>query len=154
MKEISLTKGKVTLVDEEDYAELSKYKWCCHPKGYACRRSGDIKNVMMMHTQIINTPKGMETDHINGNKLDNQRKNLRICTRGENARNCKKPTMGKNHYKGVSWHKDAKKWEAYIHFKDRKYHLALCRGEKDAVIYYNVAAQILFGKFARLNFIS
>ena len=105
----------------------------------------------MMHRNLMNTPDGLETDHVNGDKLDNRRSNLRICTRGENAHNCKKPNRGKNRLKGVSF--GANGWEAYINWKDRKQHLGFFKNELDAATVYNVAAQLFFGEFARLNII-
>jgi len=92
MKKIKLSQGKVTLVDDEDFDLLSKYRWHYHT-GCRCeyaRRStwkdGKVGTIYM-HQMIINTPPGLETDHINGNKLDNRRENLRICTTRENQHN-------------------------------------------------------------------
>lgn len=79
----------VTIVDNEDYEELSKFKWCLN-NNYAGRRvtTGYRKSaIVYMHSVINRTPIGFDTDHINGNKLDNRRKNLRSCKRSENIRN-------------------------------------------------------------------
>ena len=75
-------RGKFTLVDKEDYEklELGKYVWRLNHKGYAKSRGAG-----MLHRFIIGAPKDMEVHHINGNKLDNRRKNLQLVTREEHV---------------------------------------------------------------------
>ena len=92
MKLILLTRGLSAVVDDEDYDKLMLSKWqsVLSLYGgivYAHRGDSIRKRSVTMHQQIMNTPKGMHTDHINGNGLDNRRSNLRIVTPGENCRN-------------------------------------------------------------------
>lgn len=85
---IKTKKGVEILVDDSDYEWLSEFKWCIGDR-YAMRTSyanGD-RVTILMHREIMNTPNGYSTDHINGNKLDNRRCNLRICTHTENMKN-------------------------------------------------------------------
>ncbi len=92
MREIPLTGGKSCLVDDCDYDFLSQWKWQLHPSGYA-RRTGSKNGVhytIWLHRLVHNTPDGFETDHINCDKLDNRRSNLRTCTRCENAKNVRR----------------------------------------------------------------
>ena len=63
-----------------------------------------------MHRVILKAPKGSLCDHINGNGLDNRRKNLRFCTKSENAINSKIRIDNKTGYRGISWDKDRSKW--------------------------------------------
>ena len=88
MKEIKLTQDKVALVDDEDYKWLNEFKWYC-AAGYAARNSPKINGKqsinIFMHREINNTPKGMDTDHISHNRLDNRKVNLRTCTCSENG---------------------------------------------------------------------
>ena len=116
MKKIKLSKGKVALVDNEDYIWLNQWKWHFMAGGYAMRhlRISEDKNskLIYMHRQILNTPKGLESDHINRNKLDNRKENLRVATRSQNNMNRKKRINCTSKYKGVSWHKQRKKWQA------------------------------------------
>ena len=91
---IWLTKGFSTIVDDEDYHELSKHKWQVVPsaeKIYAKRRAkkrlGETRDTIMMHRYILSADDEHEVDHINGNSLDNRRCNLRIVTRSENMAN-------------------------------------------------------------------
>ncbi len=79
--------GTVFYFDKEDYDLLSKYKWWVSGKGYLYTRI-DNKN-LFMHRIIMNAPKNMEVDHINHNKLDNRKDNLRICTHSQNCMNKK-----------------------------------------------------------------
>ncbi len=103
-----------------------------------------------MHNLIINTPDGMEADHINGNTLDNRRSNLRICTRGQNQRNRRGNLNGTSKYKGVSFKNENKKWVAQIGFKKNMF-IGYYKTEIEAALAYNEAAKKYHGKFARLN---
>ena len=91
MKEIPLAQGKVALVDDEDFEEMSKVTWhlvkshnTCYAHGYIKHSS---KKMVYMHRLILKTPEDMDTDHINGNGLDNRKENLRVVTHCENQRN-------------------------------------------------------------------
>lgn len=82
---ITTAKGQNIYADAEDLEKLSRYSWCISAKGYAV---ASINNhVKKMHQYLIDIPDGMVVDHINRNKLDNRRTNLRICTAKENGRN-------------------------------------------------------------------
>lgn len=115
---IKLTQNKFAIVDNKDFEYLNQWKWNYDKiTGYAKRH---IKNKSIyLHRIINNTPQNLFTDHINRNKLDNRKCNLRTCEKVLNQRNqkiCKTNTSG---YKGVSWSKSAKKWQSFI-FKDNK----------------------------------
>lgn len=94
-KRIKLTQGKYALVDVKDFEWLSQWKWFYANTniGYAIRKYEDRN--LYMHRVIMNTPKGMDTDHINGNGLDNRRSNLRVVTHYENLLNKKMHREGK-----------------------------------------------------------
>ena len=78
---------KQAIVDDDMFAALSQYKWYYTPDGYA---QGKIDGERVyMHRYVAKTPRGQFTDHINHNKLDNQRSNLRVCTHAENMQNRK-----------------------------------------------------------------
>lgn len=85
-----------TIVDDEDYEELNQYHWCGKQGGnggdpYVARtiRHGNTFETVRMHRVIMNTPKGMETDHINGFPWDNRKCNLKNVTKQENLSNRK-----------------------------------------------------------------
>lgn len=98
----------------------------------------------------MNPPDGMVIDHINGDKLDNRRQNLRICTSADNAKNQKvqENKIGKtSRYKGVYWHKRANKWMARI----GGMYLGIYHSEIDAALVYNEASKKYHGEFGRIN---
>jgi hypothetical protein len=156
MKEISLTKGKLALVDDEDFEYLNQWKWYCSPFGYALRsqsrRLPGPRIAIKMHRVVCNTPEDMETDHINGNKLDNRRSNLRACTRSENQHNRNKLVGNTSGFKGVTWHIKSKKWASYIVVNNHQIYLGLFQDIIDAANAYDSSAKKYFGEFARLNF--
>src|SRR6266566_1493572 len=102
MQKISLTQGRSALVDDKDYAWLSKWKWHCTEHGYARRCGYPEKSPISMHREILGLQKGDRkiVDHKNGNKLDNRRSNLRLCTFAQNIRNSSKRKTTANPYKG------------------------------------------------------
>jgi len=116
--EISLTQGKVALIDDEDMELVSKHKWCVRrePNNFyaatGVTRPSGVHTVLRMHRLIMDAPRGMDVDHINHNGLDNRRVNLRICTRTQNLRNSRKRKGCSSRFKGVAWCKPAKKWRA------------------------------------------
>lgn len=150
MREITLTKGYIAFVDDEDYDQLITHKWKANVTSsgqvYAMRAG------LKMHRVVMNAPKGMVVDHINGNTLDNQKKNLRICEQRMNARNrgvrktCHKTSM----FKGVHLAKSGV-WIARIRVNSKGYCLGYFDREIDAALAYNQAAIERFGSFAKIN---
>jgi len=149
---IPLTKGKVAIVDVEDYEWLSQHKWHAVKTGdrfYAYRSKN--KRSLSMHRVIMGEPKGMVVDHIDGNSLNNRRSNLRICTVAQNLQN-RRWTGGLSRYKGVCFVKRLNKWQAEITFNGRRMHIGCFDNEIDAAKAYDRKAAELFGEFAYLNF--
>ncbi len=153
MKKIPLTQGKCALVDDEDYEELSKHKWCATKTacGFVAVREKAGKRILM-HRQIMSAPKSLDVDHKNHNTLDNRKENLRICSPSQNLANQRLRTGGTSKYKGVCWHKANKKWAACVRFKWENIHLGLFNDEIKAAQAYDRKAVELFGEFAWLNF--
>jgi len=102
----------------------------------------------------MNVPKGMVTDHINHNGLDNRKSNLRVCTDAENGRNKQRQKGGTSIYKGVCWHKAKKKWVAQIKFEGKNMHIGYFTDdkEKEAARAVDAKAKVLHGEYALLNF--
>ena len=159
MKEIKLTQGKVAIVDDEDYEYLRQFKWCArNHRGYtwyAQRFSQTVngkRRIILMHRYIMDTPDGMETDHINHNGLDNRRENLRICTCAENRRNNRIAENNTTGYKGVGYTTDGY-IRAQIRCNNKKHHLGHFKTVEAAAKAYNKAALKYHGEFANLNII-
>lgn len=155
MKYINLTKGKTAIVDDEDFELLSQWKWQLYSGGYArrsYRKNGKSMNVAM-HRFILKLPKGLYTDHINGNRLDNRKENLRVCSYRENAYNRVKRTGTSSIFKGVYWHKHNKAWLTGIRLKEGKLKVVgYFKNEIHAAMAYDIWAKELYGEFAKLNF--
>lgn len=153
MKEIPLTQGKFAIVDDDDFEYLSQWKWhvCNGPSGtYAMRNSKPIdgnRHHIIMHRIINKTPEGYDTDHINGNGLDNRSSNLRTVTRSQNMWNRKKNSNGTSKYKGVYWHKQHRKWIANIQVNKKRYFIGLFIEEKDAAMAYATRASKEFKEY-------
>lgn len=166
MKTIQLTQGKVTIVDDEDYECLIQFKWRAaknvHGQWYAARTdlsTGKPRN-LFMHRLLLNVPKGMQTDHINGDGLDNRKNNLRICDNVQNSGN-KGKSKSKNgkpasKYKGV-WYdnrndRGSKPWRARLNYRGKIVYECYFTTETEAAKSYDQAAIRYLGEFARLNF--
>ncbi len=149
---IPLTKGKIAVVDVEDYEHLKQYKWyatCSDGRYYAYRSFN--RTCMSMHRYIMNAPKDKVVDHKDGNGLNNRRSNLRICAIRENVHNCR-GRYKTSKYKGVHWNKKVSRWVSSITEKGRYKFLGHFDNEADAAKVYDKAAKRSFGEFAYLNF--
>ena len=147
VKEILLTQGKSALVDDADYTELSKYKWCAIKKKnafYAMRKSPVVDgkdHSIHMHAVIAGTPKGFETDHINGDGLDNRRENLRIVTTRQNQQN--RHHTKSSRFPGVTWDRQTSKWKSAIRINGKSHNLGRFEDENTAGIIYAMACGAL-----------
>jgi hypothetical protein len=107
--EIQLTQGQKAIVDAEDFPKVANIKWNAAKNGkrgqfYAMNQVSAGKGVTIatpMHRLIMDAPKGMVVDHINGDTLDNRRSNLRICTIAQNGQNRSKQSNNTSGVKGV-----------------------------------------------------
>jgi hypothetical protein len=152
MKTIPLSRGKFALVDDEDYDVLNRYTWHCNNSGYAMQRvrHGKEKRNIMMHRVILSCPDGMQTDHIDGNRLNNQRSNLRACNQSQNEINKRRRKTNTSGYKGVCY--NGKYIIARVSANGKSYHLGIFPDKVSAAKAYDIKARELFGEFARLNF--
>ncbi len=155
MKRIKLTKNKFAIVDDDMFDYLNQWRWHYAKVGYAARRKFPEKKIIYLHRFITDCPKGLEVDHINHNKLDNQKNNLRICTHRQNGDNTTLPKNNTSGYKGVTWNKQRNKWQASLETRNglerHRKHLGLFDSKIDAAEAYNKRAIELFGEYANLN---
>lgn len=163
MKEIPLTKGFVALVDDEDYELLSQIRWCWTKGGYALAVGNSAKfkrlfpdyqfktRCVLMHRLLMRAPEDLEVDHENRNGLDNQRRNLRLATSGQNKHNSGS-REGTSIYKGVCWNPKPAMWSAQIKLKWKKRSLGYYVTDLGAALAYDRAATAMHGEFSSVNF--
>lgn len=137
------------MVDSDDYLRFFEMKWSLNSNGYA--RTYINGKWITMHKLIMDTPPGKEVDHINCNKLDNRKINLRIVTKSQNNMNRKPYKNSSSKFKGVFWDKNLKKWRAYITLNKKRKWLGSFNSEEEAAIVYDSEATKLFGKYAKTN---
>ncbi len=141
--------GNYFLIDKADYDFVSQYTWHQGKRGYPITMS--IKRTALtLHRLLLDFPVG-DVDHISGDKLDNRRTNLRICTHQQNMFNQKTRNTNTSGYTGVSFLRCAKKYEAYIHCDGKKHYLGLHASAEKAAQARDQAALKLFGEYAKLN---
>jgi hypothetical protein len=160
LRQIPISQGKITIVDDEDYGVLVLYKW------YALNPYDDLwyawrsirhpvkgtRTTSRMHREIMGASSFQEIDHKNGNGLDNRKENLRVVTRLQNLWNSRSRIGSTSVYKGVSWDTARDKWCAKIRICGTLHHLGYFENEMTAAMAYDEAAKQNFGEYARLNF--
>ena len=152
MKTIRLTNGTEAIVDDEDYEELSKYRWSWG-SGYA-RRYAKIDGKVYclgMHRALMNAEKGTEVDHINRNPLDNRKANLRVVSHQENMVNRRKHKNNTTGISGVYWSNRYNMYHARIQRKNITYHLGYFVNKEDAAAAYSNAAEKYHSEYRSLD---
>lgn len=134
------------IIDLEDVDKCKKYKWCLKDDN---KYVINTTSVGYIHRFIMDCPKDMTVDHINGNKLDNRKSNLRICTMQENNFNNKIYTTNNTGYPGVDWYKKTGKWRARIQVNGKNIHLGLFDNIEDAINVRKQAEIKYFGEYRR-----
>lgn len=152
-REIIASNGQIIIVDPDDYENLVKYNWHVKTNGYAVMNyGGSLRLQKLMHRVILNlTDKSIFADHINRNKLDNRKINLRTANHKQNGANRSAQKGGTSKYLGVSWFKRDKKWISHIKINGKNKHLGVFLNEEEAAMAYNKAAAQQYGEYANLN---
>ncbi len=155
MKTIPLSQGKFALVDDADFDFLNQWKWSAtknHKAFYAHRndRLPHKRVQVKMHRVIMCAPPGQIIDHIDGDGLNNQRSNLRFCTKAENNRN-QSPTGLTSKYRGVFFDKRDGVFRSSVRVDGKRKWLGSFLTDIGAARAYNAAAIQYYGEFARLN---
>jgi hypothetical protein len=151
--EVKISRGKIAIIDDDDYERINKHRWCYWASGgYAGRKvtNNKVGSIALMHREIMNAQKGQEIDHINGNGLDNRKSNLRFVTRQQNMWN-RKALNKTSSYKGVSFDVSSGKWLSQINIQGQKICLGRYIVQEDAAKAYDITAKQAFGEYARLN---
>lgn len=151
---VPLSKGLSAIIDIEDVDRICQYNWWCSHLGYAMREvrlnNNKIK-IILMHRIILNAKDNEFIDHINSNRIDNRKQNLRIATNSENQHNSKLPVTNTSGYKGVAWSDHAGGWIACISIEGKLSKIGLYATAKEAATAYDIAATTYYGEFAKTN---
>ena len=154
MKTIKLTQNKYALVDNKDFKYLNQFRWHAHKDRtnyYAIRYISKNKR-SRMHREIVGSiEKGKEVDHADGNGLNNQRKNLRVCSHLENMRNTKLSSRNTSGIKGVSWYQANNKWRADASMDGKLIYLGSFKNIKDANNAYKKFTKKNYKQFVRMK---
>jgi hypothetical protein len=161
MRTIGLTRGKVALVDDEDYERLDQYNWQAvqGPSGnwYARGRRSSAEQASghgyfrWMHQEVLGCGRGV--DHIDGDGLNNQRSNLRVADQSVNNQNKRKKAGTSSQYLGVSWWEPSGKWKAQVKIpKGKVTYLGLFSEEVEAALAYDTAVRKLYTGYVKTNF--
>lgn len=154
--EVPISKGYVALVDAADAARVLQHKWSAKEgrQTVYARRTAKRPDGTWGHQSMHQFLTGYAlTDHRNGNGLDNRRSNLREATAVENSQNCRKRPHNTSGFKGVTWHKNRRKWMAQIKPGDQSNRfLGYFLTAEEAARAYDTAARELHGEYATVNF--
>jgi hypothetical protein len=152
VQQILLTRGCCALVDDNDYEKLCSVKWHLTARGYVAGRvkNNGICRRVYLHRYLLDAQPDQFVDHMDGDRLNNTRANLRLVTRAQNQWN-RKVQRNRSGYKGVSWHPGKGKFYARIQVNGRRYSLGYFDTAEEAAQAYDDAARRLFGEYARLN---
>ena len=142
--------GTKFLFDLEDADLVRSRGWHISRRGYVAGK--EERRERPLHKLMILVDAGYDIDHINRNKMDCRRKNLRVCSHHENCFNQKRGSNNTSGYIGVSLAKNIGKYESYIHHNGIKYLLGYFMTPQEAALCRDEAARVLFGVFCNLNF--
>ena len=159
MKTIQLTQGKVALVSDHQYERANSYKWHARKTSagtwYATRNGKRTifgrEKPIQLHRFLMNvSDAGLEVDHIDGDGLNCQDENLRVCTHTENMHNFSRPRNNTTGHKGVSKARNGT-YTAHIKVNGVMKHIGTYPSLEEASIAYDNSAKKYHGSYAKLN---
>jgi len=137
----------VAFIDEAD-SHLAQHRRYLSSEGYAARSASHgegSRQVIYLHREVLGLEIGdtRQGDHINGNRLDCRRVNLRIVTSPQNNHNLPARRNSTSRYRGVGFHKATGTWKARVTLNGREHHLGYFHNEVDAAEAVSAARSIL-----------
>ncbi len=148
---LPLGNGGFALIDAVRFKELNMEFWYRSKWGYIVRSQWRSGRVVWLHRTVIGAVR-KDVDHINGDRSDCRRANLRPATRSQNFMNKRKGSGCTSEYKGVCYIPRRDRWRMQITKNRRVLKTRYCTDEIEAALAYDTAARKHFGAFARVNF--
>jgi hypothetical protein len=154
---VPLTRGLFAIADLDDFDLLDGRNWSAlaSPAGFCAATHVTVdgkKDIALMHRVVMAAPDDFDVDHINGDRLDNRKRKLRLATNQQNCWNAGISRRNTSGYKGVSWHTRDLTFSAIIQINGRQKTLGTFDDALSAALAYDAAARKHYGEFARLNF--
>jgi hypothetical protein len=145
---ILLINGSEVQIDDEDFPEISKYRWRIsksnktktYIKGGPC-------SAIYMHRFIMQANDGFDVDHIDGDTFNNKRSNLRICIHSDNLCNSRRRSDNKSGHRGIGYDKKGDRWVAETTYRGSRIRIGRYKTKEEAVAKYEEYARELFGVF-------
>lgn len=153
-KALRLRGGASTMLDDTDYDRAKDFRWHKTTNGYVAGfvMEQGVRRRVYLHRWLLEAQPGQIVDHIDGNKLNNRRSNLRLVTRSQNQANRRHNRNSRSRYKGVTWHKRRGMWMARIQVRGRRITIGYFVDPLQAAYEYDAFARTFFGEYARVNF--
>ncbi len=126
-------------IDKEDLKNAKKHKWHLDFYGYVISQINN--KAIRLHQLVIGKKSSNQIDHINHNKFDNRKQNLRHCTTSQNC-------MNRKNVKGYCWNKENKKWQVQICINYKNIHIGCFKNKQDAITARRQAELKYFKEFA------
>lgn len=145
-----LDDGREFLFDIEDYDLIKGFHWKSDNRGYILcqiKKHGKVKSIYL-HRISANPPSGVSIDHINGNKFDNRKCNLREVTQTQNCYNKPLSSKNKSGVTGVFWHSKKNKWLVNISHNNQSVYIGLYEKFEDAVQARYEAEDMYYGEYS------
>ena len=143
MKTIKITQGRRAIVDDEDFDRVNSRRWSYHHSGYVVRGKPQVS----LHRFIIGARKGEFVDHVNGDKMDNRKSNLRLCTPAQNVQNTKSK---RGSLKGLEYRPSRRAWAVRIMASGQRHYVGYFKDKGVAMEARDVALNKLHGEFAKI----
>lgn len=141
------SKGNEFIIDIEDWQKCKDNYWMVSPDKYVITLNN--KKILRLHRYLMNCPKDMVVDHINGDTTNNCKSNLRVCTQQQNALNHTVRCDCISGHTGVYWRDNLNKWEVYITYNKNSIYLGSYKDKDEAIKARKKAESELFGEFKR-----
>ena len=147
--------GTPFYIDSDDYENVHQYSWYQTSNGYIATRDREKGGELLtLHRKVMGARDDELVDHINHDKTDNRKQNLRIVTRSQNQQNMKVPSHNSSGVRGVSWSNYHQNWVTQIWVDGEHHYLGAYKNFDDAVAARKAAEEKYFGEYSYDNSIA